>query len=481
MIDIYIKGKRADYFGSLTIKKDNPMFSNFDVEPTEHTYTLTLPTTATNVQIFSFLQYTLAKPATLPARIEIDGIPMLEGSCNVQSWDDSGYSVYFSGVIPYEDTADNPIKRMLADERLMNVIFANHKEWTNITNPDKWGDGVLWEGENIITKTTSKGVVDMFAYRQFYYAHTDGVASLSWNPTIGFSIGVMLGLIEKYYRITFNGDFSALKDCFTVTNTLGYKYPTTTIDTPAYIANRLPKLTIKQYLQGISAMIGCRLKYSFETNIISFVNLNNIKKATHLEALNYELDWSSAIGVIGGVEFKNILPMTEKKTENVDGVEMEIETEHPLSVELSTTINNEDKKLYTIPFANPQSKDGIIILSYDYFKDKKPVKLKEEQLGYSVIAMVNEQLNVPNSNNKGCFIPPSQGIIGKSQFDEKFQIWKNASSRHTTIKLRSRINPVQFSQLDMWSPIHVDNIGNVFIKSINFKSDGESDIEAYLY
>ena len=481
MIDIYIKGKRADYFGSLTIKKDNPMFSNFDVEPTEHTYTLTLPVTATNAQIFSLVQYTLAKPAKLPARIEVDGIPVLEGSCNVQSWDDGGYSVYFSGVIPYEDTADNPIKRLLADERLMNEVFANYTEWANIMPSNNNSGIVLWDGENVISKEVGNGVVSMLSYRQYYYPSKEGVASLSWNATIGFSIGVMLGLIEKYYRVAFNGDFSILKDCFTVTNTLGYEYPTTTIDTPAYVANRLPKVTIKQYLQGISAMIGCRLKYDLATSTISFVNLNNIKKATHLEILNYELDWNSAIGVIGGVEFKNILPMTEKKTENVDGVEMEIETEYPLSVELSTKTNNEEKKLYTIPFANPQSKDGIIILSFDNFKDKKPAKLKEEQWGYSVIAMVNKQLNIPNNYNKGCFVPPAQDIIGKTQFDEKFQIWKNASSRHTTIKLKSHINPVQFSQLDMWSPIHVDNIGNVVIKSINFKPDGESDIEGYLY
>ena len=76
--------------------------------------------TATNAKIFSLIQHTLATPKKLSAHIEIDGVQVLDGSCNVQSWSESGYSVYFSGIAPYEDVNISPIKKMLGDAWIDN-------------------------------------------------------------------------------------------------------------------------------------------------------------------------------------------------------------------------------------------------------------------------------------------------------------------------------------------------------------------------
>ena len=119
MINIYINNERADFFGSLSIKKDNALFTAPNVEPSAHTYTLTFPMTDANVNIFGLAQYTLNKPTEYPARIEVDGVNVFNGSCIITSIKKDSYSVYFTEVIH----GGQGVKAMLTEERTLNEVI----------------------------------------------------------------------------------------------------------------------------------------------------------------------------------------------------------------------------------------------------------------------------------------------------------------------------------------------------------------------
>jgi hypothetical protein len=62
-----------------------------------------------------------------------------------------------------------------------------------------------------------------------------------------------------------------------------------------------------------------------------------------------------------------------------------------------------------------------------------------------------------------------------------YKLYEAVADRHTTIKFSARLNSIQFVTLNLWRALYLDYIGEVFVKSISFKSGGESDIEGYLY
>ena len=466
MIDIYIKGKRADYFGSFTIKKDNPLFADFDVEPTEHTYTLTLPTTATNVKIFSFAQYSLANIQGLPARIEVDGIPILNGSCNVQSWDENGFSVYFNGIAPYEDTTDNSIKRMLADESLMNEIFVGYAGFDNVDASTS--SGVKWSYKSAISGTQSAGLIRAYLLEKFPIEDAPFIKNIQTGSRLAFTLGVILTLLEEKYRLSITA--SAIKNCLILTNSA---------DLNPDIPELLPHMTAKNFLHGIAVAFGCRLKFDFQTNTITFVSLNEIKEAKPLEIQGYNVGWNKSIGLTGEIKFTDIPPIEEKAKETIDGEEIEITKKFYLSSPLSSIISQDAKKSFIIPLSFPDlelipnSLTTSILVSGKY---KYESVLKKEQVGYSLI--VDVDLNLQVDRYTGWFKQTS--IISKETLDSYFQILKKVINKGRIIKLKTHINPIQFTTLDMWKPVFVENIGNMFIKSINFKSDGETEIEAYL-
>ena len=478
MIEIFINNQKADFFGSLTIKKDNPLFSNFDVEPTEHTYTLTLPTTATNAKIFSLIQHTLATPQKLPARIEIDGVVVLEGSCNVQSWSDSVYSVYFNGIAPYEDTNISPIKKMLSDTRQMSEVFANLDEWYNIMFSNT---GIMLHAPNLITGDDADiAIVRYNAFRIYYRPSSSSVVlnDFSYNTYgVAFSIGYMLYLISEKYGFKIKGEISDLAECYTITNTT----PIGNMMYSQYVASLLPKMTIKDYLIGVGAMIGCKINVNYLTNEIEYISLTDIlqKQPKQISISQYSLDFGKINDIVSDVKFKVIPPLEEKQKTTIDGEEVETTIEFPATEELSKSINADGNKGYVIPFAIPITYKGAIALSWDYFDDGDPTYLKGEQWGYTSICGIASNLIIGNA--KSWFVPAPQSVIDAQEFHGEFKLLNNVASRKMKLKLTSQLNPIQFTILDMWRPIYIDNIGSVFIKSINFKSDGESEIECYLY
>lgn len=450
MISIYINNQLADYFGDITIKKDNPLFSNFDVEPTEHTYTLTLPTTATNVKIFSLIQYTLATPQKLPARIEIDGVPVLEGSCNVQSWNDSGYSVYFSGIAPYEDVNISPIKKMLGDTRLLGEVLRTNKDWyPNGIYIENYREGVfIRENDNpaVVVSSVLQGYIDV--EQSTPYIYNTILSNFAFNCSylcdkIASAYGFQIDLSPNLDNVfVYANDVARLKF-------IGEKY---------YAPEKsLPNLTAKTFLQNIAIACGCRINIDLRDNKITFIDLGNTEfTANKLQINSYSLDWANEFANVGEIKYKDI---EEDKGERGQ-TEFVMQYSSPNGI----FIKDKEKKLHELAFSYPMLKNESIVV---------PLRGEEKE------DEVKDMWLVSYNENDTYLSTPPQGV--NLNLPGKFQLLKNIANRHTSLKLTARINPIQFTTLNLWQPIYVDNIGKVFVKSISFKSNGESEIEGYLY
>lgn len=433
MINIYINNQLADYFGDLTIKKDNPLFSNFDVEPTEHTYTLTLPTTATNAKIFSLIQYTLATPQKLPARIEVDGVQVLEGSCNVQSWNDSGYNVYFSGVIPYEDIADNSIKKMLAD----NEFIKNRLSFGSVMSENGDNAGIVKEG--------------MIIGRAYAYIGGENTELITTN--VAFSLSLLMQSIANYYGITiqpldeFTNHYVVCAGRPFVRNENFEGRPVFFVD----VDESLPRIRAKVLIESVASAFGYKVKIDYLNNAISFYSLDDFSKlAVAVSHSKYNVEFNQDIPVVGKFNFAQYDAF-------------EISTDEGKKEYPYTTLNNIEISKGTAKYSNKlsimQMSDKGIILPRDREEDAD-----KELIALCTIASTTTYLLTINSYT----LP-------------YFELYKKVGGQKTIIKLSAHINPLQFKNLDMWSPIYIDNVGNVFVKSLSFKSNGESDIEAYLY
>lgn len=450
MVTIYINNQRADFFGSLTIKKDNPLLAKFDIEPTEHTYTLTLPTTATNAKIFSLIQHTLATPQKLQARIEVDGVQVLEGSCNVQSWSDSGYSVYFSGIAPYEDASISPIKKMLGDMRLLGELLETDKDWyPNGIYIENYHTGVFIRENDtpaVVVSSVLQGYVD--AEQSAPYIYNTILSNFVFNCNylcnkIANAYGFKLELSSNLDNVfVYVNDVARLKF-------VGEKY---------YAPEKsLPNLTAKAFLQNIAIACGCRINIDLRENKITFIDLENTEyTASKLQVNSYSLNWANDFANVGEIKYKDI------EEDKVERGQTEFVMQY--SSKNSTFIESVEKKLHELPFSYPILKDDSIVVPLR--RDEKDDKPKDMWL-------------VSYNENDTYLSTPPQGV--SLNLSGKFQLLKNIANRHTALKLTARINPIQFTTLNLWQPIYVDNIGKVFVKSISFKSDGESDIEGYLY
>ena len=453
MIAIYINNQLADYFGDLTIKKDNPLFSNFDKEPTEHTYTLTLPVTPTNAKIFALIQHTLATPKKLPARIEIDGVQVLEGSCNVQSWSENGYSVYFSGIAPYEDANISPIKKMLGDARLLGEVIniADVKELSGY-----FGDVGAYLNYTYNGKTLPAVVsADTYGWRA---KASNEVSAISNRSNATFAIGYILQRIAGVYGIRIDevalfADLMVMQ-CGTKT-TYDEVFEGSVIE-KVVLRDSLPKLTPKQFVENVAILMGGKMKVDYYNNRISFTLLDaTATPTTQLSADISTINYEDVLS-INAVKFADIKPFEHKyKNENDD----EVEVVKQYSIENSVSFGEGDNqsKAYTLPFSLPNVNANIIVTPLVYEED-------DDRLD-NIILCRYSSLSLTPAN---------------IDLSDDFVLWKKVTDRHTSIKFSSRITPIQLATLDLWKPVFVDNIGNIYIKSINYKSGGESELEGYL-
>jgi hypothetical protein len=454
MIAIYINNQLADYFGDLTIKKDNPLFSNFDKEPTEHTYTLTLPVTATNAKIFSLIQHTLATPKKLSARIEIDGVQVLDGSCNVQSWSESGYSVYFSGIAPYEDANISPIKKMLGDTRLLGEVIeiADQRELTG-----SLGDVGAYLNYTYLGKTLPAVVsADTYGWR----ARTSNEVGAIFNRSnVTFAIGYILQRIAGVYGIRID-EVALFADLMVMQYGTKHTYDEVFeggVIEKVVLRESLPKLTPKQFIENVAILMGGKMKVDYYNNRISFTLLNTTATpTTQLSADINTINYQDALA-INSVKFADIKPFEYKyKNENDD----EVEIIKQYSIENSISFGEGDKqsKSYTLPFSLPNINANIVVTPLVYEED-------DERLDNIIL----------------CRYADYSLTSADIDLSDDFGLWKKVTDRHTNIKFSARITPIHLATLDLWKPVFVDNIGNIYIKSISYKSGGESDVEGYLY
>lgn len=454
MIAIYINNQQADYFGDITIKKDNPLFSNFDKEPTEHTYTLTLPVTATNAKIFSLVQHTLATPKKLPARIEIDGVQVLDGSCNVQSWSESGYSVYFSGIAPYEDANISPIKKMLGDTRLLGEVIeiADVNELSGY-----FGDVGAYLNYTYNGKTLPAVVsADTYGWRA---KASNEVSAISNRSNATFAIGYILQRIAGVYGIRID-EVSLFADLMVMqygTKTTYDEVFEGSVIEKVVLRDSLPKLTPKQFVENVAILMGGKMKVDYHNNRISFTLLDaTATPTTQLSADINTINYQDALA-INAVKFADIKPFEYKyKNENDDDVE--IIKQYSIENSISFGEGDNQSKAYTLPFSLPNVNANIVVTPLVYEED-------DDRLENIILCRYSSLSLTP----------------ADIDLSDDFVLWKKVTDRHTSIKFSSRITPIQLATLDLWKPVFVDNIGNIYIKSISFKSGGESELEGYLY
>ena len=429
MIAIYINGERADFFGSLTIKKDNPLLAKFDVEPTEHTYTLTLPATATNVQLFSFAQYTFANPQA-SARIEVDGVVMLEGSCNVQSWSESGYSVYFSGVTPQDNTT--PIKEMLGDKQFISDLLS-------FGSPQIEHQGFVGEIEHGIIIGIANG-----------YDSVGGTKLIQTN--VAFSAERLLSAIADHYGIS----IEMLAE-FTEYYIVCAGLPSVRIENfggrPIYYLDAdksLPRITAKVLLESIASAFGYKLKIDHVNNTISFFALTEINlRATQLSHTKYQVSFNADVAIVGTMSFTQAKAL---EVDTDDGKQTFPYTDYE-SVEISKGTAKYENRLSLM-----HSESGGIIMP----------QVREEKAEDEVVALCS----VTDDGNYFLTI--------ENYSLPTFTLYEGIADKATAIKFSANLNSLQFTALDMWRAVYLENIGEVFVKSINYKSDSDSDIEGYL-
>ena len=470
MISIYINNQLADYFGDITIKKDNPLFSNFDKEPTEHTYTLTLPTTATNAKIFSLIQHTLATPKKLSARIEVDGVQVLDGSCNVQSWSESGYSVYFSGIAPYEDANISHIKKMLGDTTTLPIIlrntidgydnFANDNGFNKIYLTDTDLNGVIYnavaKGNNIVLK------------RENFDMPADDAYAVNFVVSSYF----LIKKVAQYYGIKIKSMPNDLKGVWLYVFDKPEWLDSEDMESPNSfrISSSAPMWTAKELLLNMACAISCKIEFDYKANVMSFFDIADFPTTSTkpLSAESYSLDFVPAKSIKGVVKFAQF--DQEKEVTDEEGNKLtqivpfsNTSVAYDINAEESESEDKKESIYYENIAGIATLQDGKIVAPYPYATNEYYINLKGKVILCEFI-----------SNN---IYPPS--IVDNIFKHHPFELYEAINAR-PSIKCKVHLSPLELINVDYWKPVFIENIGNIYIKSISFKSGGESELEGYL-
>lgn len=439
MISIYINDKLADYFGDLTIKKDNPLFAKPDVEPTEHTYTLTLPTTATNADIFSLIQYSLTTPQALSARIEVDGIPVLNGSCIVQSWSNSGYSVYFSGK-----SADTNVKRLLADTATLQDIIS-------IADTTQTDAGVyLFEGgEDAVVQ----GYASCVFYRDGELRTSVVLSNLAFDNNylirkIASYYGVTIGTLPHVYVMQLGKPTTEIRN-------IGGQMASWTI-----INKSIPTITAKEFLCNIAFTFGKRMEIDYRNNAIKFTDLS-VASGIDMKGDIESVEYGSQLQ--GFIDFKEIKPY---EYQNTEGEKNNVKYSQDFKFHFGEIPQEDDKEksFYTNRFSLPK-----FLASAD-FNDSValPSHYEDDDERLNDIALVNF-VDEGSLSYLTTFNPEGQN----------YSIYDKVNEKGVTIKISQRMSPVEFMSARYFKMNYINGMP-FFIKSINYKSNGESEIEGYL-
>lgn len=446
MINIYINNERADFFGSLSIKKDNALFTAPNVEPSAHTYTLTFPMTDANVNIFGLAQYTLNKPTEYPARIEVDGVNVFNGSCIITSIKKDSYSVYFTEVIH----GGQGVKAMLTEERTLNEVI-QIPESIDLQG----GNGILLQSGGVAQ------IVEAYASSVYYRASLSKLQWLITEANLAFEINYLIDQIASIYGI----DIAHLPSVYlsqlgerdefgkTINNTITYWIRPQT---------SLPRLTPKDFLQNVAFALGYSMQVDYDTDTISFITLDAVRGVRGVRGVYDEpLEDISYDAINGIITFEEIEPY--KYTKNKDE-ENEVEVAIPYSRDFKYQLGEGDAIYYknklSLPIASDPNEPNHITLPNVYEDDDK-------RLDRIVL----------------CDYTIESGYYYLTPIDIEqytaFGVYDRVNERTTTIKFKNTISPLDYSSLDMYDTILI-NGQRAYIKELNYNPEGESEITAYL-
>ena len=336
MIAIYINGERADFFGSLSIKKDNPLFSAPDVEPSAHTYTLTIPTTATNEKIFGFARYTLAKPTDLHARIEIDGIEVFNGSCRITSISADAYSVYFTEVIK----GGEGVKSLLTEERTLNEVLEIAEDLDL-----QGGNGVFLQSGGVAQ------IVEAYATSVYFRESLNKLQYLLTDANLAFEINYIIDKMANTYGVSIEHLPSVYLSQLGKRDTYLKTFQGTTTQW-LRPQTSLPWLTPKELLQNVAFALGRKMRVDYATNTITFPSLNELQA---VKKYYNEPFTNIAYEVMGGeITFAEIEPY--KYTAN-KGADNEVEKFVDYSAKFTYRLGNKEGKFYQNKLAIPVASD----------------------------------------------------------------------------------------------------------------------------
>ena len=452
MIAIYINGERADFFGSLSIKKDNPLFSAPYVEPSAHTYTLTIPTTATNEKIFGFARYTLAKPTDLHARIEIDGIEVFNGSCRITSISADAYSVYFTEVIK----GGEGVKSLLTEERTLNEVLEIAEDLDL-----QGGNGVFLQSGGVAQ------IVEAYATSVYFRESLNKLQYLLTDANLAFEINYIIDKIANTYGVNIEHLPSVYLSQLGKRDTYLKTFQGTTTQW-LRPQTSLPRLTPKELLQNVAFALGRKMQIDYATNTITFVSLNEVqavKKYYNEPFTNIAYD-----NLIGGeITFAEIEPYkySEKHVEN-EGKYNEVEVSVEKFVDYSAK--------FTYKLGN---KEGI------FYQNKLsiPVASNADEPTHITLPNVYEDNDKRLDSIILCNYEVDGSYYYLTAFDPynytNFEIYDRVNEFATEVKFCARLTPIDYAQLDMYRTILVNGL-RAYVKELTYKPDGDTEISAYL-
>lgn len=452
MIEIYINNQKADFFGSLSIKKDNALFSAPNVEPSAHTYTLSLPKTATNVKLFNFIDYTFALPAELPARMDIDGIEVFNGSCRITSISTDAYSVYFTEVIK----GGEGVKSLLTEERTLNEVISINEDLDL-----QGGNGIFLQSGGVAQ------IVEAYATSVYFRESLNKLQYLLTDANLAFEINYIIDKIASIYGVSIEHLPSVYLSQLGKRDTFLKTFESTTLQ---WIRpqSSLPKLTPKELLQNVAFAFGRKMRIDYDTNTITFQSLNDVQavKEYYTEPFT-NISYHDGIG--GKVSFAEIEPYkySEKHIENegkYNEAEVSVEKFIDYSDNFSWSIGNKEGVFYqnklSIPVASDPNEPIAITLPVSYEEDDKRLE-----------------------NIVLCNYAVDGGLYYLTAFDPSqytdYEVYYRVNEDGVLAKFNVYLTPIDYHNLDLFRTILV-NGQRAYIKELTYKPDAESEITAFL-
>jgi hypothetical protein len=379
--------------------------------------------------------------------------------------------VYFSGIAPYEDVNISPIKKMLGDVTtlptiLQNTIdgydnFANNNGFNKVYLTDTDLNGAIYDavakGDNLVLK------------RESFDMPADDAFAVNFVMSSYF----LIKKVAQYYGIKIKSMPNNLKSVWLYVFDKPEWLDSEDMVSPNSfrISSSSPMWTAKELLLNMACAISGKIEFDYKSNSMSFFDIADFP-TTATKELNidsYSLDFvpeKSINGVVKFAQFEQEKEVTDEEGNKLTQIVPFSDISVAYDINAESEGEGEDKK-QSVYYENiagiATSQEGKIVTPYPYKTNEYYINLKGKVI-----------LCEFTSNN---IYPPS--VIDNIFKYHPFELYEAINTR-PSIKCKLYLSPLQFINIDYWKPMYIDTIGNIYIKSISFKSNGESEIEGYL-